>query len=772
MEMTEEGTPRELGLRGQDPLLGQRLLHFRVLEEIGQGGMSVVYRGRDEQLGRDVAIKVLHPFLAQKSECRQRLAREARAVARLEHENILRIFAYSGDPPTVDEKPAAGEPDPEGLERAEDSQEGFLVVEYVPGDTLKQWAVGAKVWEMPEIGALITCALARALAHAHAQGVIHRDLKPENVMIRDDGVVKLMDFGIAQVADSKSLTVTGTLLGSPAHMAPESIEGYPADERSDLFSLGTVLYWLTTGALPFEALTPHALLKAIVDGRRNPPQQRQPRISDELAKIIEKAMATRPGDRYESAEAMADALDGYLADVGFANEDIATVLAAPNVAKERLSQVVRTRFLDKAEHLLDEGHAAKALGALSRVLAEFPQDEAATALLEKAHSNVYDDDDEEEEAAAEGMDVPQEAEDVDTQESLPAHLRRAKESAGLVGSPTGAPRPDRGRTDPVSPRVLFRRAALLAAVVAVISLAVVVANAMDKSRPVASEPAVAPPRENVRLTIDAESGAATATNLAKDGTAATKKRPLSTPLRADIVAKLKGSKDLGRTRLRPGKLPIRRPLAKEAGGRANETANDDGSAGAQPGGAVAAANGTDRGVAAATDVKRKIEIRVVPWADIFVDDIRVAENAKAATVDLAPGRHVVRFSNIKAIEAVREIDVPATGHVPQVRVRLKPKPAQLVVKTNVDADVLLQSVSGSGRRFVGSAAASQDTPILISFDHRAERRFEVVLHKSGYKTVVRQVTFGAGETTEVNAVLEPDADGATTTGRQPIQPER
>ena len=241
MELNRDGEPRG---PPPDPLVGRLLLHYRVLEAIGQGGMSVVYKGRDEHLARDVAIKVLHPFLREKVECRTRLAREARAVARLEHPNIVKVFDFSGDRPTLDEKPGSNNDDIRHM-----PQEGFIVCELVKGPTLKRHAEKCTMWRCPEVGALVVWQLALALQHAHDNGVVHRDLKPENVMVRDDGVLKLMDFGIAQIADQSGLTVTGTLLGSPAHMAPECIDGLPADERSDLFSLGTVLYWLCTGYL-------------------------------------------------------------------------------------------------------------------------------------------------------------------------------------------------------------------------------------------------------------------------------------------------------------------------------------------------------------------------------------------------------------------------------------------------------------------------------------------------------------------------------------------
>jgi len=186
----------------------------------------------------------------------------------------------------------------------------------IPGETLKSFVERERLFP-PELAALVIQQLARALAHAHEAGVIHRDLKPENVMVRDDGVLKLMDFGIARVLDpAERMTVTGALVGSPAYMAPEVIDGQPATAESDVFSLGTLLYWLWTGTLPFAAPSTPATLKRILAGTYEDPRGVCPAISDALVNILDTCLAHDPVDRYASARELEQALSQTLDDLG------------------------------------------------------------------------------------------------------------------------------------------------------------------------------------------------------------------------------------------------------------------------------------------------------------------------------------------------------------------------------------------------------------------------------------------------------------------------
>jgi serine/threonine-protein kinase len=266
---------------------------YRIIEEVGQGGMAVVYRARDEKLRREVAVKVLHAHLLAEPESKARLEREARAVAKLNHDGILQIFDYS----------------------SEEAASSYIVTEFIDGQTLKQFLANRKL-PVPELAALIVIELGEALSHAHSLGILHRDVKPENVMVRKDGVLKLMDFGVAQVVDLERMTVTGQILGSPAYMAPEVLDGRTLDFRSDVFSVGVMLYQMATGVLPFTGKNPHEVLRRVSDGKFADPRTVNRLVSDQLARVIARALARKPEDRFPTVAAMVEELRSYVADAG------------------------------------------------------------------------------------------------------------------------------------------------------------------------------------------------------------------------------------------------------------------------------------------------------------------------------------------------------------------------------------------------------------------------------------------------------------------------
>ena len=336
---------------------------YDLVEELGRGGMSVVFRARDRQLDREVAVKVLHRFLADDADARQRLHREARAVARLHHPNIVEIYDSS-------------EPG---------SDEAYLVTELIDGPTLRAWLERHGPPSLPEAGALLALALTRALRHAHEQGILHRDLKPENVMLTGRGQLKLMDFGIAQIMGGATrLTTTGALLGSPAHMAPEVIDGRLSDHRSDLFALGTILYWLLTGRLPFEAPNPSALFHRILQGVYEPPQTQVPALGNALARVVERALMPSVEARYQDVSEIERDLTAVLDAVGWPTDEaaIAQLLLDPTAFCAARRGPLVDRLLDEAREASAQGDHARATDRANRAAALDPERAEARALLD------------------------------------------------------------------------------------------------------------------------------------------------------------------------------------------------------------------------------------------------------------------------------------------------------------------------------------------------------------------------------------------------------
>ena len=338
----------------------RKLEKYEVLDEIGHGGMATVYRARDSSLDRFVALKVLHPHLQRTSEARARFTREAKSVARLRHPHILEIYDYSG----------------------EASDETYIAAELLTGPTLKDFVLDHKEVP-PEIAVCIALQLAEALGAAHAKGIIHRDVKPENVLIHEDRCVKLTDFGIAHMVDTHAFTVTGQILGSPGHMAPEQVEGGTCDARSDVFSLGTVLYFCATGRLPFIGRNPHHLLKLLLGGEYPDPLRLRPSIGEDLAGIINKTLAREPADRYQSAGEMAQDLRAFLVEMGIDDPDelLARYLANPEEVSGELHERSLQRLLEIGASAAKRGDVAKAQAALSRALALDDGNDHALKLL-------------------------------------------------------------------------------------------------------------------------------------------------------------------------------------------------------------------------------------------------------------------------------------------------------------------------------------------------------------------------------------------------------
>jgi serine/threonine protein kinase len=258
---------------------GQMLGPYRIINQVGKGGMATVYKAYQPSIDRYVAIKVLPSQLAESREFATRFQQEARIIAKLEHPHILPVFDY-------------GESD--GV--------AYFVMRYMDAGTLKEKMIEGRPLPLNDIDRLFT-QLAEALSYAHTHGIVHRDLKPANVLIDAHGNVFLTDFGIAKLLESASprLTQTDAIMGTPAYISPEQAQGQTVDQRSDIYSLGIILYEMVTGSVPFTAETPLAVLFKHISDPLPPPSLIKPDVPPGIEKVILKALAKDPRDRFATA---------------------------------------------------------------------------------------------------------------------------------------------------------------------------------------------------------------------------------------------------------------------------------------------------------------------------------------------------------------------------------------------------------------------------------------------------------------------------------------
>ena len=274
--------------------INQRIGDYQILNELGSGGMGRVYRVRNVISDRIEAMKVLLPNLVGQQELATRFLREIKLMASLNHPNIAQLrTAFTANNQLV------------------------MIMEYVEGSTLADRLEHGPI-PVPE-ALNYTGAVLDALSYAHHQHVIHRDIKPANVMVTPEGAVKLMDFGIARAGDGHSLTMTGTTLGSLGYMSPEQVQGEATDARSDLYSVGVSLYEMVTGQRPFRADSDFSLMTAHVRELPKPPVELHPGLPPALNEIILMSIAKDPAQRFQSAEAFANALSSVTAEASAAN---------------------------------------------------------------------------------------------------------------------------------------------------------------------------------------------------------------------------------------------------------------------------------------------------------------------------------------------------------------------------------------------------------------------------------------------------------------------
>jgi CheY-like chemotaxis protein/predicted Ser/Thr protein kinase len=257
---------------------------YQVLAELGRGGMGRVYKALDREIQEDVALKVLNPDIADDDTAMERFRNELKAARQITHRNVCRVF---------------------DLNRA--GRTYFLSMEYIAGEDLK--SLIRRTGRLPVDGAAsFGRQVADGLAEAHRAGIVHRDLKPQNVMIDRDGRARILDFGIARLAKSAGITQDGVLIGTPHYMSPEQADGLTVDARTDIYSLGAILYEMLTGAPPFEADTAAGVIRKHRTEPAPDPKESNPSVPEALSRVVLRCLEKNPGNRYQSAEELSGLL--------------------------------------------------------------------------------------------------------------------------------------------------------------------------------------------------------------------------------------------------------------------------------------------------------------------------------------------------------------------------------------------------------------------------------------------------------------------------------
>jgi tRNA A-37 threonylcarbamoyl transferase component Bud32 len=289
---------------------------YKLEAKLGSGGMSTVYLARDTTLDRQVAVKVLHREMSEQEDQLQRFRQEARAVAKLSHPNVVAV-----------------------IDAGEDGGHPYIVFEYVEGETLKQRINRMGALD-PQEALAYAIEIARGLTVAHNRKMVHRDIKPQNVLIDAEGRAKLTDFGISRQLEQDGMTATGRVLGTTDYVAPEQAMGHPVDQRSDVYSLGVVLYEMLIGQVPFHADSQVGVAMKHVNEELPDVQQRRPELSAATAMVVERATAKDPAERYQQVGELIDdlstALEVEAARAGGTTGEATSVLDAVPAAERKL----------------------------------------------------------------------------------------------------------------------------------------------------------------------------------------------------------------------------------------------------------------------------------------------------------------------------------------------------------------------------------------------------------------------------------------------------
>jgi serine/threonine protein kinase len=338
-------------------MINRTIKNFEIKELIATGGMAAIYKAIQVSLDRIVAVKILHGHLAQDKNFITRFEREAKAAANLKHENIVNIIDYG---------------------EVEDIY--FIAMEYVEGKSLKDLISSIK-FVPHDIALAIAHKLSRGLNHAHKKGVVHRDIKPANILISYDGTVKIADFGLAQAQDLTSITITGSIVGTPAYMSPEQAAGKKVDHRTDIFSSGVVIYEMITGVKPFRGKNYSSVIHEILTVKPPKPADANPVVTKEINDIIEKMLEKDIDKRYQQISEVSEDISSYLKrkNIEISRNTIGEFINKPAEHFENLIQERKKRHFERGLYFMTLGYEKidDAINEFGKVLHLDPADSRA-----------------------------------------------------------------------------------------------------------------------------------------------------------------------------------------------------------------------------------------------------------------------------------------------------------------------------------------------------------------------------------------------------------
>ena len=337
---------------------------YEILDKLGEGAMGVVYRARDSSLGRVVALKMLSADLGAEEELHQRFQREAEAIGRLSHPNIVTVYDVG-----------------------EASGQLYMAMELLEGDDLRSLIEKRDAIPLAD-RVRILIQICTGLAYAHSRGVVHRDIKPANILVGSDGRAKILDFGLARVSARSTITRRGVILGTPDYMAPEQAMGKGVDRRSDVFSAGAVFYEFLTLEKPFKGKTLHAVLYQIISDDPEPVLTVNPEVPVRLASIVHRMLRKDPDLRYGAMEDVARDLSEIHAALRSSGGRSTLPVAAATVSEETRARV-RDRVA-QGRALLDAGQADRAVAEMKDALRLDPSADDAADLLWRAGRKLQD----------------------------------------------------------------------------------------------------------------------------------------------------------------------------------------------------------------------------------------------------------------------------------------------------------------------------------------------------------------------------------------------